>query len=78
MLSRILVTVAQATRKHLLNGSLAAALTIPIVVCTAAASDAHDGRFPTLAAVINHYNEFMRLGLSATERYQLEMYLKSL
>jgi len=38
----------------------------------------HDGRFPTLAAVINHYNEFMSLGLNAAERYQLEMYLKSL
>jgi cytochrome c peroxidase len=38
----------------------------------------HDGRFATLADVIDHYDRFMNLGLTATERRQLEMYLKSL
>jgi cytochrome c peroxidase len=38
----------------------------------------HDGRFATLADVIDHYDSFMNLGLTATERRQLEMYLKSL
>jgi cytochrome c peroxidase len=38
----------------------------------------HDGRFATLADVINHYNEFLRLGLTASERADLEQYLKSL
>jgi hypothetical protein len=38
----------------------------------------HDGRFATLADVINHYDEFMGLGLSATEKADLEQYLKSL
>jgi len=38
----------------------------------------HDGRFPTLAAVVDHYDQFMHLGLSATEKNQLEMYLNSL
>lgn len=38
----------------------------------------HDGRFATLADVINHYDNFLGLGLSATERAELEQYLKSL
>lgn len=38
----------------------------------------HDGRFATLADVIDHYDNFMHLGLTATERRQLEMYLRSL
>ena len=38
----------------------------------------HDGRFATLADVIAHYDRFMRLGLSAAERRDLEQYLKSL
>ena len=38
----------------------------------------HDGRFATLKDVINHYNSFMGLGLSAAEKTDLEQYLKSL
>ncbi|HEU4653741.1 MAG TPA: hypothetical protein VFS47_07130 [Steroidobacteraceae bacterium] len=38
----------------------------------------HDGRFATLTDVIDHYDRFMHLGLTATERRQLENYLKSL
>jgi hypothetical protein len=38
----------------------------------------HDGRFPTLAAVIGHYNTFFGLGLSAAEVDDLVEYLKSL
>ena len=38
----------------------------------------HDGRFPTLAAVINHYNSHFSLGLSAGEKRDLAEYLKSL
>jgi hypothetical protein len=38
----------------------------------------HDGRFATLMDVINHYNSFMGLGLSAGEKADLEHYLKSL
>lgn len=38
----------------------------------------HDGRFATLAEVISHYNNFLGLGLSASERADLEQYLKSL
>jgi cytochrome c peroxidase len=38
----------------------------------------HDGRFPTLAAVIEHYNGFLGLGLSSTEQRDLEQYLRSL
>lgn len=38
----------------------------------------HDGRFPTLAAVIQHYDTFMGLGLSSAEKRDLEQYLKSL
>jgi hypothetical protein len=38
----------------------------------------HDGRFPTLAAVIDHYDAHFALGLSAGEKYQLGEFLKSL
>jgi cytochrome c5 len=38
----------------------------------------HDGRFATLAKVIDHYDRFMGLGLSAQEKSDLEHYLKSL
>jgi len=38
----------------------------------------HDGRFPTLAAVINHYDAHFSLGLSAGEKRDLAEYLKSL
>jgi hypothetical protein len=38
----------------------------------------HDGRFPTLAAVIEHYDQVFHLGLSAGERGDLEQYLRSL
>jgi mono/diheme cytochrome c family protein len=38
----------------------------------------HDGRFATLADVINHYNTFLGLGLTSSERADLEQYLKSL
>ncbi|HEY1870517.1 MAG TPA: hypothetical protein VGG71_05625, partial [Chitinophagaceae bacterium] len=38
----------------------------------------HDGRFATLADVINHYNDHFGLNLTATEKKDLEEYLKSL
>jgi hypothetical protein len=38
----------------------------------------HDGRFPTLAAVIAHYDQHLGLALSAQERMDLEQYLRSL
>jgi cytochrome c peroxidase len=38
----------------------------------------HDGRFPTLAAVVDHYDTFLGLGLSAAEKADLVEYLKSL
>jgi hypothetical protein len=38
----------------------------------------HDGRFPTLAAVIAHYDQHFGLGLTAAERADLEHYLRSL
>ena len=38
----------------------------------------HDGRFPTLGAVIDHYDAHFALGLSAGEKYQLGEFLKSL
>ena len=38
----------------------------------------HDGRFPTLQAVIDHYDEFFNLGLSAEQKVDLEQYLLSL
>ena len=38
----------------------------------------HDGRFPTLAAVVDHYNDHMKLNLSAQQKTDLIEYLKSL
>jgi hypothetical protein len=38
----------------------------------------HDGRFPTLADVVNHYDTFQSLGLDEAEKAALVEYLKSL
>ncbi len=38
----------------------------------------HDGRFPTLEAVVDHYDSHLGLGLSGDERTDLLEYLKSL
>ena len=38
----------------------------------------HDGRFPTLRAVVNHYDAHLRLGLSDQEKTDLAEYMKSL
>jgi hypothetical protein len=38
----------------------------------------HDGRFPTLRAVVEHYNSFFQLGLTDREQRDLVEYLKSL
>ena len=38
----------------------------------------HDGRFPTLADVVDHYDVFFKLGLAAQEKRDLVEYLKSL
>ncbi|HXS78692.1 MAG TPA: hypothetical protein VN818_00350 [Gammaproteobacteria bacterium] len=38
----------------------------------------HDGRFPTLRAVVDHYNAFQGLGLSDNEKRDLVEFLKSL
>jgi len=38
----------------------------------------HDGRFPTLAAVVDHYDSFFGLGLTASEKSDLIEYMKSL
>ena len=38
----------------------------------------HDGRFPTLNAVVNHYNTHFSLGLTSGERWALMEFLKSL
>jgi hypothetical protein len=38
----------------------------------------HDGRFATLAEVIDHYDEHFRLGLSDAEKQDLTEYLRSL
>lgn len=38
----------------------------------------HDGRFPTLAAVVDHYDTFFALELSAGEKTDLVEYLRSL
>lgn len=38
----------------------------------------HDGRFPTLEAVIDHYATVFKLSLTADERFDLVEYLKSL
>jgi cytochrome c peroxidase len=38
----------------------------------------HDGRFPTLNNVVNHYNDHLQLGLTSTEIDNLIEYLKSI
>lgn len=38
----------------------------------------HDGRFPNLASVVNHYNTCMSLGLTSDEKGDLVQYLLSL
>jgi hypothetical protein len=38
----------------------------------------HDGRFATLLDVVNHYDAFLNLGLTAQEKNDLVEYLKSL
>lgn len=38
----------------------------------------HDGRFATLLDVVNHYNNFKKLGLTDQEKKELVEYLKSL
>jgi hypothetical protein len=38
----------------------------------------HDGRFPTLEAVVNHYDNHFKLKLTADQKRQLVEYLKSL
>lgn len=38
----------------------------------------HDGRFATLMEVVEHYDDFLQLGLSERERRDLVEYLKSL
>jgi cytochrome c peroxidase len=38
----------------------------------------HDGRFPTLLAVVNHYDGCFRLGLTDQEKADLVEFLKSL
>jgi hypothetical protein len=38
----------------------------------------HDGRFATLLEVVNHYDSFLKLGLSDSEKHDLVEYLKSL
>jgi hypothetical protein len=38
----------------------------------------HDGRFPTLQAVIDHYDNLLKLNLSADERNELIAYLMTL
>lgn len=38
----------------------------------------HDGRFATLPDVVNHYDGFMKLGLSAQEKTDLVEYLKGI
>jgi hypothetical protein len=38
----------------------------------------HDGRFADLRAVVDHYDQFLKLGLSEDEKHDLIEYLKSL
>lgn len=38
----------------------------------------HDGRFKSLPEVVNHYNDFMHLGLSPQQKSDLVEYLKSI
>jgi cytochrome c peroxidase len=38
----------------------------------------HDGRFDSLGEVVSHYNDYLGLGLSSSERRDVVEYLKSL
>jgi cytochrome c peroxidase len=38
----------------------------------------HDGRFPTLLDVVNHYDTVLKLGLAPAEKADLVAFLKSL
>jgi cytochrome c peroxidase len=38
----------------------------------------HDGRFPTLKDVVDHYNDVRKLGLTEREKADVIEYLKSL
>jgi hypothetical protein len=38
----------------------------------------HDGRFPTLLAVVNHYDNHFRLGLADAEKRSLIAFIESL
>jgi hypothetical protein len=38
----------------------------------------HDGRFPTLDAVVDHYDACLDLGLSGPDKFDLVVYLKTL
>jgi hypothetical protein len=38
----------------------------------------HDGRFATLMDVVNHYDAFFKLNLTAAEKSDLVQYLKGL
>ena len=38
----------------------------------------HDGRFPDLMTVVEHYSQFMKLGVSEPEKRDLVEHLKSL
>jgi cytochrome c peroxidase len=38
----------------------------------------HDGRFATLDDVVNHYDSFLKLQLSDTQKKELIEYLKSI
>ncbi len=38
----------------------------------------HDGRFPTLPRVVDHYNSCFRLGLNAHQKHDLVQYLRGL
>jgi hypothetical protein len=38
----------------------------------------HDGRFATLAEVVEHYNGFLKLNLSDQQKRELIEYLKSI
>ena len=38
----------------------------------------HDGRFPTLRAVVNHYDRHFKLALSDAEKADLAEYLKGI
>jgi cytochrome c peroxidase len=38
----------------------------------------HDGRFPTLRSVVDHYDTFFGLGLTDKEKAQVVEYLKSI